>query len=297
MMVNTFCFIVLFMGGSLFSACDKGKPETTEPPVFGEIGEPSQMEIYLWHEGNMPATTSRQSVANSSNPDGADFRPNMIRFPVAEGVPVKGAVLLCAGGAFQFRGNAGDCFPTARGLSELGYQCFVVNYRLRPYTQQEGALDLARAVRFVRRHADYYGIREDRIVVAGFSAGGILCGEQVLNYRGLVNGSSLDSRYVPDELDKVSADVKGVAHIYSFYGRLSVASTDVELFKRSNLPPTYFLYGSQEVFRGQIEACANAVRQAGAPVESRMLDGLQHGFGGRGYWFEGFDTWMTEIFE
>ena len=90
---------------------------------------------------------------------------------------------------------------------------------------------------------------------------------------------------------------KGIAHIYSFYGRLSVASTDVELFKRSNLPPTYFLYGSQEVFRSQIEACANAVRQADAPVETRMLDGLQHGFGGRGNWFEGFDTWMTEIFE
>jgi hypothetical protein len=150
MMVNTFCFMVLFMVGSLFSACDKGKPETTEPPVFGEMGEPLQMEIYLWHERNMPATTSLQSVANSNNPDGAD---------------------------------------------------------------------------------------------------------------------------------------------------LSVASTDVELFKRSNLPPTYFLYGSQEVFRGQIEACANAVRQAGAPVESRMLDGLQHGFGGRGNWFEGFDKWMSEIFE
>jgi predicted esterase len=74
-------------------------------------------------------------------------------------------------------------------------------------------LDLARAVRFVRLHADYYGIREGRIIVVGFSVGGILCDEQGLNYRGLVNGSSLDSRYVADDLDKVSANVRGIGHV------------------------------------------------------------------------------------
>jgi hypothetical protein len=84
----------------------------------------------------------------------------------------QGTVLVCAGGAFQYRNDANDGTPVAHALSELGYQSFVVNYRLRPYTQQEGALDLARAVRFVRAHADYYGIDEENIAVAGFSAGG-----------------------------------------------------------------------------------------------------------------------------
>lgn len=261
-----------------------------------QTGDPSQTEIFLWQEGNMPATTSRQTVANSNNPDGPDFRPNMVRVPVAEGIAVKGAVLLCAGGAFQFRGNAGDCFPVAGELSALGYQCFVVNYRLRPYTQQEGALDLARAVRFVRLHADYYGIQDDKIVVAGFSAGGILCGEQVLNYRGLVNGSSLDSRYVPDDLDGISADVKGIGHIYSFYGRLSVASTDVELFRRSNLPPTFFCYGTNDPFANQFAACVRALEQAEADVEDLVLQDWPHGFGARGNWIPTFDRWMQRIF-
>ena len=61
----------------------------------------------------------------------------------------------------------------AEELSKLGYQSFVVDYRLRPYTQEEGALDLARAVRFVRSHAEGYGIEEQDIAVMGFSAGGI----------------------------------------------------------------------------------------------------------------------------
>lgn len=305
-MAHTFHLIILLMGSSLFSACDSDdKPETSTPPgeeenepnqPSGEMGDPSQTRTYLWLEGNMPATTSYQTVANSSNPDGPDFRPDMIHYPVREGINIKGAVLLCAGGAFQFRGNAGDTFPVSEELNQLGYQCFVVNYRLRPYTQHEGALDLARAVRFVRQHADYYGIDSDNIAVAGFSAGGILCGEQVLNYKGLVNGSSLDSRYVPDDLDKVSADVKAIGHIYSFYGRLSVGSTDVELFRRSNLPPTFYCWGTNDGFAGQFTANANAVEQAGVPVERHILQGWPHGYGSRGDWIPVFDRWLMEIF-
>lgn len=220
----------------------------------------------------------------------------MVHVPVKEGVAVKGAVLICAGGAFQFRGNDNEGFPVAENLSALGYQSFVVNYRLRPYTQEEGALDLARAVRYVRSRADAYGIDENDIAIIGFSAGGILCGEMLLNYDGLVNGTAIDASYTPDELDSISANAAAVSMIYSFYGKLSVASTDVEKFKTSDLPPTYFLYGSEEIFRGQIEACANAARQAGVQVESKILNGQRHGFGARGNWFTGFDAWLRPIF-
>ena len=83
-------------------------------------------------------------------------------------------MLICAGGAFQFHSDENEGTPVAEALSGLGYQSFVVDYRLRPYTQQEGALDLARAVRFVRAHAQEYGIEEKDIAVMGFSAGGHL---------------------------------------------------------------------------------------------------------------------------
>ena len=78
----------------------------------------------------------------------------------------------------------------------------------------------------------------------GFSAGGILSGEMLLNFDGTVNGTALDDSYVPDELDQVSADASACGMIYAFYGRLSVASTDVEKFGESDLPPTYFAYGT-----------------------------------------------------
>ena len=163
---------------------------------------------------------------------------------------------------------------------------------------QEGALDLGRAVRFVRNHAQEYGIDDTDIAVVGFSAGGILWGEQLLHFDGTVNGTAIDPTYVPDELDTVSADASAVGMIYSFYGRLSVASTDVEMFRNSDLPPAFFAYGTQDPFVGEFEACIAALRQAGVPVEDHVLQGWPHGFGvGDGQWIEDFDHWVTEIFE
>ena len=163
---------------------------------------------------------------------------------------------------------------------------------------QEGALDLARAVRYVRLHAKDYGIEEKDIVVMGFSAGGILCGEFLLHFDGTTNGTAIDPKYVPDQLDAISADASAVGMIYSFYGRLSVASTDVEKFKASGLPPSYFLYGTRDPFVSQSEACVNALQQAGVPVESHALQGMPHGFGaGDGKWILDFDKWLIDIFD
>ncbi|MDE6852742.1 MAG: alpha/beta hydrolase fold domain-containing protein [Lachnospiraceae bacterium] len=83
-----------------------------------------------------------------------------------------------------------------------------MNYRVRPYTIEEGSLDLARAVCYIRSHASQYGISEDDIAIMGFSAGGILCGDLLLDFDETVDGTILDKNYIPDEPDKVSADAK-----------------------------------------------------------------------------------------
>ena len=141
----------------------------------------TEQALFLWKPGNMPSRTSYTSNAGGYYYDDPDFRPYVTTMPVPEGVPIKGAVLLCAGGAFQFRGDYTDTIPTAEKLNQLGFQCFIVDYRLHPYTQEEGALDLARAVRFVRKNADVYGIDPNKIAVMGYSAGGIQAGEMLLH--------------------------------------------------------------------------------------------------------------------
>lgn len=266
------------------------------PPVVGDDDQnPLASTIYLWPEGNMAKVTN-YTGSQGSYQDPPSFRPYMNYFPAADGMTIKGAVLVCAGGAFQFRSDRMEGTPVAQWFARHGYQAFVVNYRVQPYRMEEGSLDLARAVRFVRRHAADYGIDPNDIASVGFSAGGILCGDEALNFDGLVNGTALTADYRPDELDEVSADVCTIGMIYAFYGRLSVASTDVEKFRASKIPPTFFAYGTRDPFYRQFQQCADAVREAGVEVEQHEYEGLPHGFGyTHEAWMVSFDNWMTEI--
>lgn len=252
--------------------------------------------LYLWEEGNMP-TVTEYTENNGNYADDPDFRPYLVSFPVPSGTAVKGAVLINAGGAFQYRSDQNEGTPVAEQLSSLGYQSFVVNYRLRPYTQQEGALDLARAVRFVRKNAEIYGIDEKDIAVMGFSAGGILAGEMLLNYDGHINGTALDQDYKPDELDLISADASADGMIYSFYGQLSIASTDTEKFASSDLPPTYFCYGTCDPFVNEFEECIVALKKAGVAVQVNVLNDRPHGYGYQEGWIPDFDNWLSDVFE
>ena len=260
--------------------------------VAAAIPTPGEKQVlYLWEEGNVPAKT-KYTVNNGRHSDDPDFHPYLTYFPVPENVEIKGAVLICAGGAFQYRSDWNEGSPVAEELSKLGYQSFVVDYRLLPYTQEEGALDLARAVRFVRYHAQEYGIDEQDIAVMGFSAG-----EMLRNFDGTVSPTILDSDYVPDELDDVSADAAADGMIYSFYGRLSVGTTDVKSLREADLPPTFYCYGTRDPFYEQFLANADAVEEAGAQVERLQLDGMPHGFGDQGGWMDEFDQFLEQVFD
>lgn len=254
-----------------------------------------QQVLYLWEEDNAPAQTE-YIVNNGRYSDDPDFRPYLTSYPVPEGVDIKGAVLICPGGAFQYRSDQPEGVDVAEALNAHGYQSFVVDYRLRPYTQQEGALDLARAVRFVRFHAEEYGIDPQDIAVMGFSAGGILSGEMLLNFDGDVLPTALAPDCQPDELDSVSADEAACGMIYSFYGRLSVGTTDVDLLRSGDLPPTFYCYGTRDPFYKQFLANADAVEQAGVLVERLQLDNMPHGFGASGDWIPAYSHWLEAIF-
>lgn len=259
-----------------------------------DTDKPKPMErqtIYLWDEERIP---SWRGNLNRNDPE--DFKPNIETFP-AEG-KIKGAILICPGGAFQFKSFQQEGYSVAGRLTKLGYQCFVVSYRLSPYSQKESALDLQRAIRYVRYHASDYGISEKEISIVGFSAGGILCGEVAMNFKGDISAKSIDANYVSDEIDEVSADIKAVGHIYSFYGRLSVSNNDVEELKAASLPPTFYAYGTRDPFYQQFNQNVEAAREAGVQVESHVFEGQPHGFGAgnrNSEWISLFDKFLEGI--
>lgn len=251
--------------------------------------------LYLWEDGRAPAQTV-YTVNNRGYYDDPDFRPYLTAIPVPEGTAPKGAVVLLAGGAFQARGNYTDTLPTAAHLRALGFQTFIVDYRLRPYTQEEGALDVARAVRYIRAHAEDYGIDADDIAVMGYSAGGIQAGEFLLHYDEDVQPTAIDPSYEPDELDAVPAHASAAGMIYSFYGRLSVASRDVDDLRTGDLPPTFYCYGTEDPFYNQFEMQFDLMQEVGVPVRRIVLQDWPHGFGGDGGWVGDYASWLEEIF-
>lgn len=230
--------------------------------------------------------------------DWKDFLLHLLNFVIL--VAIVGLLVYKPGGAFQFRSMRTEGYDVAERLSALGYQCFVVSYRLRPYPQEVSALDLARAVRYVRSHADAYGIDEDDIAVVGFSAGGILCGELLLHNDGYMLPDEIDGNYVPDSLDYVSAEASAIGHIYSFYGRLSVSDNDVETLREGDLPPAFYAYGTRDPFYRQFIQNADAVRAAGVPVEEHVFENVGHGFGAGNAscdWIPLFDAFLTGVLE
>ena len=267
-------------------------PDEAVNPTIGDKAPMSGM-VNLWYKGRVPSVTK-----NVNNSDGADFIPNMEVFTVAQDVTPKGAVMICPGGAFVFRSMQNEGYEVADMLTALGYQCFVVNYRIQPYNMQESATDLQRAIRYVRAHAEDYRINAENIALVGFSAGGILNGEVLLNWRDLKNASSLDNSYQPDELDKVPVSACAVGMIYSFYGRLSVSMNNVETLRAASLPPAFYCWGTRDGFASQFTQNSNAVREAGCTVETHILQNYPHGYGTGGnasVWGNDFDAFLTPI--
>lgn len=277
------------------TACGSNVPEPTNPSQGTSYEHEAQMTgtVNLWNKENIPTVTR-----NAHNSDGTDFIPNLEIFTIPENVTPKGAVMICPGGAFMFRSMQNEGYDIAAMLTSMGYQCFIVNYRINPYSMQESATDLQRGIRYVKAHADEYRINSDNIALVGFSAGGILNGEVLLNWCDLKNGSALDKSYIPDELDQIPVSACAVGMIYSFYGRLSVSMNDVATLSNANLPPAFYCWGTRDGFAGQFTQNANAVEQAGCRVERKILPNYPHGYGTGGnynVWGRDFDIFLTSI--
>ncbi len=94
----------------------------------------------------------------------------------------------------------------AAPLVEAGYTVFSINHRAAPRFQYPAAVeDAQRAVRYVRFHAEEFGIRPDRIGAVGGSSGGHL-----VSLLGVLDGWGDPED--PDPVNRESAKVQCVWH-------------------------------------------------------------------------------------
>lgn len=100
------------------------------------------------------------------------YRPNSAPAP---------AVLLVHGGSWKADGARWSMNGIARKLAARGFVVVNVTYRGLPHDHYPAPVeDLREAIRWMRRHADEYGIDPKHIATYGFSAGGHLAAQVAL---------------------------------------------------------------------------------------------------------------------
>lgn len=82
-------------------------------------------------------------------------------------------VVICPGGGYEMTSDR-EAEAVAIQFLSMGYHAAVLRYSVAPARYPEALFQLADTVRYLREHAQQYYIDPEKIVVAGFSAGGHL---------------------------------------------------------------------------------------------------------------------------
>ncbi|MBQ3637652.1 MAG: alpha/beta hydrolase [Clostridia bacterium] len=217
--------------------------------------------------------------------------PVLEYFP-AENKITGATVVIYPGGGYGMRAeHEGKGY--AEYLNSIGMDAFVCEYRVSPHRFPLELLDARRAVRWVRHHAEEFGLDPGKVAVMGSSAGGHLAG-LVSTYTAPIVFEDTD------EIDKESArpdatilcysvghapDETNVAHVGSFVNLLGDRK-DYKTFSNDEnvtdqTPPAFLWHTSDDGGVNVINTYlyAAALRRHGIPHEVHVFPHGPHGIG------------------
>lgn len=241
----------------------------------------SEEVLYIWGDDMPVLTENVESQFTVDSHDNADFRPFLVPYLMDDPSQAKGNIILISGGGNYMRGTeAQDCAPY---FVELGYNCFVLQRRVAPYSPDEIAMDLQRAIRYVKHHGESMGLGGlDIIGAAGFSGGGGNLRNVIENYYGNITPDQFDESYQCDEIDQENSDLQIAIPIYS------AKELNTE---NPNLPKIFIAVGEDDSFDGSI-ALYQQAQKLGLDPELHIFGNVGHGFG-PGIAGTSATTWIT----
>jgi acetyl esterase/lipase len=154
------------------------------------------------------------------------------------------AIMQIHGGAWIIGDKREQGWPLIGHLAANGWVCFNVNYRLSPAaTWPDHLVDLKYALKWIRDHADEYGVDPKFIAVTGGSAGGHLTA--------MVGLTANDPEYQPG-FEDADTSVQAAVPVYGVYDFTNRLGTMHERFLKQMLEPLImkaFLEKEPEKFR------------------------------------------------
>lgn len=251
-----------------------------EPPGGGSGPDPDGYRYVEGRSGDVTRVAKPCLLAmRPANPNGA-------------------AIIVAAGGGYQFIALGNEGVPVGRVLNAAGITVFLLVYRLPAEGWGAGPdaprQDAQRALRLVRARGSEYGIDPARVGVLGFSAGGHLMGETAV-------GTASDLYTPVDEADAqpVRPVLAGLIYPVITMGKpfdgtatrrilvgdevtpLEMKTYSVDLQVGPQTPPTFLVQAIDDpvAVADHPLLMFAALRRARVPAELHLFERGGHGFG------------------
>lgn len=246
--------------------------------------------FYLWTATSQSVATLNFVDARFSRPVrareaarahyGADPRQRVVVF-VPVGAREPPLVVFIHGGGWE-TGDPDDYTFVARALAQRGYAPALVGYRLREQGRFPAMLDdSAAAVKWLLAHRARLGVRTDRLVLAGHSAGAynavmLALDRTWLGRAGVPEGAVKGVIGLAGPYDFYPFDTRNLRTVFGRYARPQ--ETQPIRFVRRAAPPMLLVTGTADITvkPRNSQALAAALRKAGARADEVRLAGVDH---------------------
>jgi acetyl esterase/lipase len=209
--------------------------------------------------------------------------------PPAGVTPKRMAIIhLFGGGFFVGNKNAGYIINDAKALGARGYTNISANYRLQTQGSWPAQIhDVKAAVRWTRANAARLGIEPNRIVVAGYSAGGMLSlmaagtnGRKEFEGEGGNAGASSDVNACVGVYPLASAQTAGGLFPQGQATPENIAAASPTTYISDKFAPTIFVHGTKD---GTIPVASSVdfftkLHALGVPSTLTLIQGADHAF-------------------
>ncbi|TVV74179.1 alpha/beta hydrolase [Sphingomonas solaris] len=277
--------ILLLSAAGITAAHAQTTPNASQIPTFSRIVAPIDAAAIPLYPGKAPGSESRKEPEVWDRMNGDRVVRNVTDPTITPVLPAPGkatgtAVVVVAGGGFQFLSLDVEGWPIARWLADHGIAAFVLKYRPNETPGDEAAFskkmiasfmaamagpdkslplneplataDALQAIKLVRAGAAKWKIDPARVGLMGFSAGAV---------------ATREAATVPD----VAARPAFIGYIYG-----PMAATKVP----ADAPPMFAAIAMDDsLFGKQGFAIVESWRTAGRPVELHAYEKGDHAFG------------------
>ena len=240
-----------------------------------QIASPEDVMWPLWGE-DMPETEAELSF--ESGYDNEDFTPFVLPYVLDNQSAVKGNLIIVSGGGYSSRANTEEGYPTADAFNKLGYNCFLLQRRVAPYSVRDIWMDMQRSVRLVKYQVEKLGLGgSDCICAVGFSGGSATVLGAIAECYGDIQPTAWDADYTSDEIDAYNSDLDVALCIYGPNYNSSQPFTGL-ITENENLPAMFLVAGYLDTTVDDNVILAKSVEDK-TIVENHAFANTPHGFG------------------